>query len=232
LLDELTSLSFEPRKKIMRNENIPKTLGFIAGAPLPSIRDYFELHAKVCGELPYQVIEEIGNDLFRAYEDGRSVFIFGNGGSASLASHLACDLGKGTVTSWNSQKRFRVNSITDNIALLTAWANDTSYEHVFAEPLRNFLQPRDIALGISASGNSPNVLLGLQAARQIGAYNIGLSGFEGGKMKALCDRCAVVPSDNMQIIEDLHVGIAHALFTIVRHRICTSAAELVHAVGR
>jgi D-sedoheptulose 7-phosphate isomerase len=103
---------------------------------------------------------------------------------------------------------------------------------VFAEQLRNLVQSGDIAFAISCSGNSPNVLLALQVARELGAFNIGLSGFQGGEMKALCDLCVVVPSDNMQIIEDLHVGIAHALFTIIRHRISSSTPELARAAGR
>ena len=84
-------------------------------------------------------------------------------------------------------------------------------------------------MAISGSGNSPNVLLGLRVARELGAYNIGLSGFEGGKMTALCDVCATVPSDNMQIIEDLHVAIGHALFTRIRHQILTPASMEVQA---
>jgi D-sedoheptulose 7-phosphate isomerase len=186
---------------------------------------YFENYAKVVAQLPYADIEGVTDELHRAYHDGRNVFLFGNGGSAALASHFACDLGKGTAAPGGPRKRFRVIALTDNVALITAWANDTSYDQVFAEQLRNLVQPGDIAFGISGSGCSPNVLLALQAARESGAINIGLTGFKGGKMKALCDRCIIIPSDNMQIIEDLQLGIAHALFTVLRHRI-TSAPEI------
>jgi D-sedoheptulose 7-phosphate isomerase len=190
-------------------------------------QSYFQNYARVVAELPYADIEGVADELHRAYRDGRNVFIFGNGGSAALASHFACDLGKGTVMPGKLPKRFRVVSLTDNAALITAWANDTSYEQVFAEQLRNLVQRGDIAFGISGSGCSPNVLLALQAATESGAINIGLTGFKGGKMKALCDRCIVIPSDNMQIIEDLQLGIAHALFTIVRHRIANAPATNV-----
>jgi D-sedoheptulose 7-phosphate isomerase len=196
-------------------------------------RAYFRHYAKVLADLPHPAIEQIADELDRAYEEGRKVFVFGNGGSAALASHFACDLGKGTSMTGNSQKRFKVMSLTDNMPLLTAWANDTSYEQVFAEQLRNFVQPGDIAFAISGSGNSPNVLLGIQAAREARAFIIGLTGFhQGGKMKALCDLCVVVPSDNMQIIEDLHLSVSHALFTMVCHRIQNriSAARLL-AIG-
>jgi D-sedoheptulose 7-phosphate isomerase len=169
--------------------------------------------------------------LLRAYEEGRRIFLFGNGGSASLASHFACDLGKGTVIHGDHGKRFQAIALTDNLALLTAWANDSSYDDVFAEQLRNLIQPGDVAFAISGSGNSPNVLLALQVAREFGALNIGLGGFQGGKMKALCDICMVVPSDNMQIIEDLHVGIAHALFTIVRYRISSAVSGVTQSAS-
>jgi D-sedoheptulose 7-phosphate isomerase len=197
-----------------------------------STRDYLELHGRVLAQLQPSEIDQIGVELFRAYEEGRRVYLLGNGGSASLASHFACDLAKGTVTAGEQRSRFQAMSLTDNIALLTAWANDTSYDQVFAEQLRNVVRPRDIVVAISASGNSPNVLLSLRVARELEAVTIGLTGFEGGKMKALCDFCVVVPSDNMQIIEDLHIGIAHALFTVIRRHISNlPTTEFVQAVG-
>ncbi len=150
----------------------------------------------------------------RAYEQQKTVFVFGNGGSAALASHFACDLGKGTVN--GSPKRFRIMALTDNVPLMTAWANDSRYEDIFAEQIANFAGPEDIAFAISASGNSPNVLNALRVAKQAGATTVGLAGFAGGHMFDLCDACIVVPCDNMQIIEDLHVSVAHSLFTCVR----------------
>jgi D-sedoheptulose 7-phosphate isomerase len=181
-----------------------------------SAQQYFRQYNHVIANLPYAAIEQVAAELLRVYESGRAIFLFGNGGSAALASHIACDLGKGTLVAGNSGKRFRVLPLTDNVPLMTAWANDSSYERVFAEQLRNFVTANDVAFAISGSGNSPNVLEALEAAKQAGASTIGLTGFKGGKMKALCDLCVVVPSDNMQIIEDFHVGVAHALFAVVR----------------
>ncbi|HTD22905.1 MAG TPA: SIS domain-containing protein [Terriglobales bacterium] len=192
-------------------------------AAITNFYSYFENHASVVKKLPYHQIEQVADELYRAYEDGRRVFLFGNGGSAALASHLACDLGKGTTIADKPQQRFRVLSLTDNTALITAWANDTSYDQIFAEQLRNFVQCGDIAFGISGSGSSPNVLLALKAAREAGAINIGLTGFKGGKMRELCDLCMIIPSDNMQIIEDLQLSIAHSLFTVIHHRIMSTA---------
>lgn len=180
-------------------------------------RQYFEELQRVVLGLSHDAINQIADTLVKANESGRTVYLFGNGGSASLASHLACDLGKGTAYC-NGGKRFRVLALTDNLPTLTAWANDSSYEDVFSEQLRNFVQPQDVAFAISASGNSKNVLNALEVAREVGATTVGISGFQGGKMKALCEICVVVPSDNMQIIEDVHLAMAHSIFRIVYNR--------------
>jgi D-sedoheptulose 7-phosphate isomerase len=197
---------------------------------ITSSRGYFEHYHRLLDGLPHAKVEHVADVLHRAYQGGRKVFIFGNGGSAALASHFACDLGKGTSMPGKMSKRFQVMALTDNMPLLTAWANDTSYERVFSEQICSFVQQGDIAFAISGSGNSPNVLRGLEAAREAGAFNIGLAGFQGGKMKSLCDLCIVIPSDNMQIIEDLHVSVSHALFTLVRHRIQTQI-PVVHSLA-
>src|SRR5882672_5875559 len=187
------------------------------GIEILNAKQYFDGLQRVFVSLPHDTINRIADALVRANQSGRMVYLFGNGGSASLASHLACDLGKGTAYC-NGGKRFRVLALTDNLPTLTAWANDSSYEDVFSEQLRNFVQPQDVAFAISGSGNSKNVLKALQVARKAGARTIGISGFQGGEMKSLCDICLVVPSDNMQIIEDLHLAMAHAIFRIVSAR--------------
>src|ERR1700743_1941227 len=110
-------------------------------------QSYFSVLAETAGRLPYDVIDRVAGVLLQAHEHGRGVYLFGNGGSAALASHLACDLGKGTVN--GSPKRFRVVAFTDNVPLMTAWANDARYEDIFAEQLRNFVRPRDVVFAIS-----------------------------------------------------------------------------------
>ena len=201
----------------------PVTVETAEDMPLTSVigdsQSYFARYTNVVAGLPYEDIEQVVDLLYAAYEQGRSVFLFGNGGSAALASHFACDLSKGTVPAEVPEKRFRVLALTDNVPLITAWANDASYQQVFAEQLRNFIQAGDIAFGISGSGCSPNVLLALEVAREARATTVGLTGFKGGKMPQLCDHCIVIPSDNMQIIEDLQLSITHAVFTVLRHRI-------------
>jgi D-sedoheptulose 7-phosphate isomerase len=187
------------------------------GNEILDARQYFDELRRVAANLSHDLINQIAESLLKANQLGRMVFLFGNGGSASLASHFACDLGKGTAYC-NGGKRFRVLALTDNIPTITAWANDSGYEDIFAEQLRNFVQPGDVALAISGSGNSKNVLSALQVAREARATTIGVTGFAGGKMKSLCDICVVVPSDNMQIIEDLHLSMAHSIFRIVSSR--------------
>jgi D-sedoheptulose 7-phosphate isomerase len=181
------------------------------------IPSYLEELSATIQRLPLPAIDRLVRVFVQAYDQGGTIFLFGNGGSASLASHMTCDLGKGTAT--GRGKRLRAIALTDNVALISAWANDTRYENIFAEQLENLLQPGDVAFAISASGNSPNILAALSFARQAGATTAGITGFQGGRMEPLCDVCVVVPSENMQIIEDLHLSISHAVFRVVRHEI-------------
>jgi D-sedoheptulose 7-phosphate isomerase len=213
------------------------TDNFFTGSPesktIASAQEYFGALSDVLKRIPAGVVEEITTTLLQTYIQNRTVFVFGNGGSAALASHFACDLGKGTAPRDGRRKRFRVVALTDNIPTMTAYANDAGYDNIFAEPLLNHVSPGDVAFAISCSGNSPNVLKALNVARQEGAYLIGLTGFEGGKMKALCDLCLVVPSGNMQIIEDIHLSVAHCIFSIACHHIrsglsLTMAASTSH----
>ena len=182
------------------------------------VTSYFNTVVQVIAQMPLATVDRVVQMLFQAYESNRMIYLFGNGGSAALASHFACDLGKGAAN--GSGKRFQVLAFTDNVPLMTAWANDARYEDIFAEQLINFVRPADIAFGISGSGKSPNVLKALRVAHNAGAVTIGLTGFQGGDMRSICDLCVVVPSDNMQIIEDLHLSVTHAVFTALRARIC------------
>src|ERR1700730_5319156 len=199
------------------------TAGEVVPLEMPRSETYFQGVSGVLRKLPFAVIDEVTNALWDAYQRNRTVFVFGNGGSAALASHSACDLGKGTAI--NGNRRFRVLSLTDNVPLMTAWANDQRYDDIFAEQLKPFVQKDDVVFAISGSGKSPNVLNGLQVARDTGARTIGLTGFQGGEMKLLCDLCVVIPSENMQIIEDFHVSVTHSIFTMLRDRICETGCE-------
>jgi D-sedoheptulose 7-phosphate isomerase len=142
------------------------------------------------------------------------VYVLGNGGSATTASHFACDLSKATVASQHS--RLRVTALSDNVALLTAWANDTEYGQVFAEPLRNLLDPGDLVIAISASGNSDNVLEAVRVARSLGAVTIGLTGFGGGQLLAAANLTLVAESADYGVVEDCHLVLQHAIVAATR----------------
>jgi D-sedoheptulose 7-phosphate isomerase len=197
---------------------------------LHSITDsesYFSVLAGTMRDLFHPCVDRIAAELLRAYDEGNCVFVFGNGGSAATASHFACDLGKSTSQRLpNGARRFRVIALTDNAPLLTAWANDSSFEDIFAEQLRNLVKPGDVVMAISASGNSANVLKALELGLREGAYTVGLAGFRGGKMKPLCHTCLVVPSKCTEVIEDVHMATCHALARVVRH-----ALEDIHNPG-
>lgn len=202
-------------------------LSFPAQQSLPQSartpQEYYAAHEFVAARLPYADIDATISEIMSAHQRGASIFVLGNGGSAALASHFACDLGKGTLIHHKSRNRFRVISLVDNVPLMTAWANDHGYEHVFAEQLKNLVESKDLVFAISGSGNSPNVLRALEVAKEHGARTIGLTGFEGGKMKSLCDVCVILPCDNMQVIEDFHLSMTHAISSVIRRRIFEGA---------
>jgi D-sedoheptulose 7-phosphate isomerase len=161
-----------------------------------------------------QGIAEMAAAFLAARDLGRTIFFFGNGGSASTASHFVVDIGKATIR--GDGRRFRCVALVDNVETLTAWANDTEYRRVFSEQLVNLAQRGDVAVGISGSGNSPNVLAAMETARKLGLVTVGLTGMGGGKLKGLVDVAVVVPSQSMQHVEDVHLLIGHLLTTYFR----------------
>lgn len=160
-------------------------------------------------ELPWQEVEEVAALLLGAWRERRHIYILGNGGSAATASHLASDLAKSTILP--GQARFRVTALTDNLPLLTAWANDTSYQEVFAQQLANLLEPGDVVIAISASGTSPNVLAAVELAVERGAHTIGFTGSGGGKLSQMVTLAVVVPSSDYGPVEDAHLALGHAI---------------------
>ncbi len=125
-------------------------------------------------------------------------------------------------------RRVKALSLTDNDPMISAWANDAAYADIFAEQIENFIQPGDVAFGISGSGNSPKVLKALKVAREKGATILGLIGFDGGKVKRLLDYGIIVPNGSMQQIEDVHLVLAHLIFLDIRHRIWTQRSQCAH----
>lgn len=149
-------------------------------------------------------------DILReARDNGRTVFTCGNGGSASTASHFACDIVKGA--SYQREKRFRIMALTDNLAAMTAYSNDVSYECVFVEQLKNFAKPGDVLLAISGSGNSPNVLRAVEYANQLGCRTIAMTGRDGGKLGPLAEVNIHAKDPHMGRIEDAHLIACHMI---------------------
>lgn len=190
---------------------------------MDEISEYLNSVRATLSRLNTEEVRSLIGVLFQAWREERTIFIVGNGGSSATASHMVNDLNKGAAVP--GQQRFRAMALTDNVPLLTAWANDTAYEDVFAEQLRNFARPRDILVAISGSGNSPNVLNAVRAARQAGCLTIGLTGFGGGRLKDLVDPCLVVPSDCMETIEDVHLVLEHCICRSLRGLIARHASR-------
>ncbi len=159
-------------------------------------------------------IEEFASILLDARAQRRTIFILGNGGSASTASHFASDLSKGTIV--RDFPRFKVMALTDNVPTMLAWGNDASYDDIFVEQLKNLMEPGDIVIGISGSGNSPNVIKALDYANSHQAVTIGLSGYDGGKLLKTARHNLHVPSFYMQRVEDIHLIIEHLLTSLIR----------------
>lgn len=155
--------------------------------------------------------------LLDAAQTGKMIFICGNGGSASTASHMACDLGKGCrMPGFPS---FKAIALTDSMSQVTAWANDTSYENCFSGQLEGLASPGDVLVSISGSGNSPNVLKAVEVAKTLGMTTIGWSGFKGGKLAGMVDYGIVTPASNIETVEDLHMILEHTVSTTLRRTI-------------
>lgn len=174
------------------------------------VSDYLADTRSVLTGLPVDQIKAVILELERAYNEGRQVLIIGNGGSASSASHLACDLAK-TVLGRpvnRSAKRFRALALTD-LPAITAWANDFTFDAIFSEQIETLGQPGDLLVAITGSGNSPNIVAGVEMAKRLGMRSVGLLGFDGGRVKGLVDAHVIVPSDDYGHIEDMHLVLAH-----------------------
>lgn len=177
------------------------------------ISDYFEKEKATLDAISKEDLNSLMNVLTQAREDGKHIFIMGNGGSAATASHYVCDFNKGI--SYGKEKMFKFICLNDNVPTMMAYANDLSYADVFVGPLRNFMQEGDVVIGISGSGNSENVVRAIKYANENGGVSVGITGYSGGKVKQLSKYNVHVPVDDMQIAEDLHMVLDHCMMKIL-----------------
>lgn len=182
-------------------------------------KGYLGLVAREMEKLDVGQIQAMADAIYQRYQTGRFVYVIGNGGSGANASHLCEDLGKSTVVDFESQKRLKVLSLTDNTPYILAWANDTSYDRVFVEQLKNFGEPGDLLIAISGSGNSPNILRAVEWAKEHGIDTIGVTGFDGGKLRQIADKNVHAPSNDMGVVESLHLVLFHYVLDDVYGRI-------------
>lgn len=193
------------------------------------IENYLSDVAQTFQHFPLWHISKVIQVLDKVRESGKRVYVCGNGGSAATASHFACDLAKGAIC--NDKPRLRVFSLTDGTPLLTAWANDTNYSNVFAEQLKSLVEPDDVVIAISGSGNSANILNAVRTANLMGAITIGFSGFDGGQLKDVVDISVVVPNHSMEQVEDLHLMLAHMIAVTLRTQHDTATQALCERTG-
>jgi D-sedoheptulose 7-phosphate isomerase len=184
------------------------------------MESYFDEVQKTVKKLNGKEIIKAIELILEAYRNEKNVYVLGNGGSASIASHLACDLGKGTLNRVydESEKRVRVISLTDNTSLITAYANDVGYDAIFLQQLRNLIEKDDVLIAISGSGNSKNVINAVKYAKKVGATVIGFAGFlTGGKLAELSDIKIISRSSHYGPIEDTHMMVGHLIAACLAH---------------
>ncbi len=196
------------------------------------VQSYIDEMHLTLDQLPIDPINDLIEILYDARLSGKQVFIMGNGGSAATASHFVCDLSKNTrLDGWPP---FRVIGLTDNIASLTAYANDEGYQNVFSQQLANLVRPGDIVIGISASGNSPNVLNAIQFANEAKTQTVGFTGFDGGQLGKMVDLHIHVPSDSIEQVEDIHLMLEHMVCKALKEQVRQSnlSKELLFHMNR
>jgi D-sedoheptulose 7-phosphate isomerase len=177
------------------------------------IKTYIAMEEHVLRNLPVEDINTVMNVLEHARLSGRRIFICGNGGSASTASHYECDFNKGV--SYDQEIKYDFECLSDNVPMMMAIANDIGYDDIFVTPLKNKLKSGDVVIGISGSGNSENVVRAIGYANEIGADTVAICGYKGGRIKELAKYNIHVNIDNMQIVEDMHLVLDHLMMYIL-----------------
>lgn len=177
------------------------------------VNDYIGQLKDTLDNLDRKEIVQFANILENARRNGNKVFIFGNGGSGSTATHFACDINKGA--SLGKEKRHRIIALTDNIPTLLAYSNDLSFDDVFVEQLKNFIEPGDIVVAISGSGNSKNIIKAIEYANELKNVTVGITGFGGGKLREISTYSINANKNDMQISEDIHMILVHLMMKML-----------------
>jgi D-sedoheptulose 7-phosphate isomerase len=198
------------------------------GILLETINRYFIELEQMVHAISMQHLQQVLRMLEETYYNGHRIFIMGNGGSAATASHFALDLAKNTIMP--GAPRLKAISLTDHVPLITAWSNDTAYEHIFAEQLANMIEPGDLVIGISTSGNSRNVINALKLAKKSRAATVGLLGAMGGKIKEMVDAYVLAPGQNIEQEEDAHLILTHVITRHMREVVRSQSQLLELAV--
>ena len=182
------------------------------------ITAYFKKLKETIDKISIDDLDKLINILVNAKEEGKIIFIMGNGGSSATASHYVCDFNKGV--SLGQEKKFKFICLNDNIQSLMAYANDFSFEDIFINQLNTFFHEGDVVIGISGSGNSKNVLKAIEYANNNGGITVGLTGYNGGRLKEISQYGVHIPVDDMQITEDLHMVLDHCMMKILCNYNC------------
>jgi D-sedoheptulose 7-phosphate isomerase len=181
------------------------------------IKSYISTLQQTMDQLPLQLISDVIGVLQHARMQGNQILIMGNGGSASTASHFVCDLAKNTRR--KGLPHFRVIGLTDNMALFSAYANDEGYENIFSQQLENLIKPGDIVIGISASGNSKNVINAIEEAQKHNVTTIGFTGFDGGRLGQIVNINIHVQSNVIEHVEDIHLMLEHIIIKVIKEEV-------------
>jgi len=195
----------------------------MAGTISKTASSYFTEMQAILQQVDCDAIDRYGEELFKAWRDDRTVFVFGNGGSAYCASHHVTDYIK--TARVEGEKALRAVSLVDNLGLLTALGNDISYDDIFSYPLESVARPDDVAVAISCSGNSGNVVKALAWAKDNGLLTVAITGFQGGKIGKIADIHINIPNKNYGIIEDLQLSVGHIAAQGLKSRVMVSCCQ-------
>jgi len=208
---------FVPSNLSLFFEDIDTNVMYVRQAMKNYYLDYFQDLKNILDKIDLDNFNKINELLYNTFKKGKQIFTMGNGGSGATASHLVCDLNKGV--NFTQKGKFKAICLIDNIPTLLAYANDVSYSDIFCEQLKNFMKKEDIVIGFSGSGNSENILKAIEYANENDGITIGFSGFDGGKLSRISQISLVVPANDMQKCEDIHLILSHLIMRTMHYLI-------------